>query len=162
MLAHNSFFRCPLRFGQPKSRMVFTEEDLRLPVPRADEALAGYLSEHAEQVLESLVTGSPVTERVRSAIWAALGDGQPTLSRVASALQVPERTLQRHLAEEGTSLQREVDDIRRAMAMALLRDRAVSVDEVAFLLGYAEPSTLFRSFRRWTAMTPREYRSTQV
>ncbi len=42
--------------------------------------------------------------------------------------------------------------------MAMLRDREISIDEVAFLLGYAEPSTLFRSFKRWTGMTPRQYR----
>jgi AraC-like DNA-binding protein len=159
-LEHRRFFRCPLRFGQPESKVVFLERDLSLLVPKGDEALAGYLSEYAEQVLRSLVTGDSIRERVRSAIWAALGDGRPALARVASALGMPPRTLQRRLAEEGTSLQREAEDIRRAMAMAMLRDRAISIPEVAFLLGYAEPSTLFRAFRRWTAMTPRQYRGT--
>jgi AraC-like DNA-binding protein len=46
------------------------------------------------------------------------------------------------------------------MATAMLRNPANSTDEVAYLLGYAEPSTLFRSFRRWTGMTPQEYRKT--
>ncbi|MFL5479819.1 MAG: helix-turn-helix domain-containing protein [Gemmatimonadaceae bacterium] len=44
------------------------------------------------------------------------------------------------------------------MATAMFRDPSTSTDEVAYLLGYAEPSTLFRSFRRWTGMTPQEYR----
>jgi AraC-like DNA-binding protein len=44
------------------------------------------------------------------------------------------------------------------MAMAMLQDQRMSTDEVAFLLGYAEPSTLFRAFRRWTATTPGQYR----
>jgi AraC-like DNA-binding protein len=157
-LEHRRFFGCPLRFGQAESKLVFAERDVGLPVPQADETLAGYLTDYAEQVLRTLVTGSSIKERVRSAIWGALGDGQPTLRRVASTLQLPARTLQRRLAEEGTSLQREIDDIRKVMAMAMLQDRATSIDEVAFLLGYAEPSTLFRAFRRWTAMTPRQYR----
>jgi len=89
-----------------------------------------------------------------------LADGKPTLSRIASEMNMTARTLQRRLADEGTSLQNEVEEIRRAMATAMLRDPANSTDEVAYLLGYAEPSTLFRSFRRWTGMTPQEYRKT--
>jgi AraC-like DNA-binding protein len=161
-LQHRSFFSCPLRFGQPESRIVFVERDLGLPVLQGDETLAGYLSEYAEQVLRSLVMGTSFRERVRSAIWAALGEGRPTLRGVASALQLPARTLQRRLADEGTSLLQEVEEIRRTMAMAMLQDRAMSIDEVAVLLGYAEPSTLFRSFRRWTNMTPRQYRVRQA
>ncbi len=161
-LEHRRFFRCPLRFGQPKSRVILFERDLSLPVPQGDETLAGYLTAYAEEVLRSLVSGLSLRERVRSAIWIALADGRPTLRRIASALGLPSRTLQRRLADEGTSLQQEVDAIRKMMAMAMLRDREISIDEVAFLLGYAERSTLFRSFRRWTGMTPREYRGTIV
>ena len=159
---HGRFFCCPLRFGQPVSKIVFTRHDLHLPVRHSDETLAEYLTERAEQVLRSLMSGSSTKERVRSAIWNVLSDGKPTLRRVASALQMPARTLQRRLAEEGTSLQQEVEEIRKAMATAMLRDPGTSTDEVAFLLGYAEPSTLFRSFRRWTGMTPLEYRSAPV
>src|SRR2546423_7438245 len=161
-LAHQRFFGCPLRFGQPISRVVFGERDLRLPVRHGDETLAAYLTERAEQVLRSLTTGTATRERVRSEIWNVLSEGTPTLSRIASALELPPRTLQRRLADEGTTLQREVEEIRRTMALALLRDASNSTDEVAFLLGYAEPSTLFRSFRRWTGMTPYQYRETPV
>ncbi len=159
-MEHQSFFRCPLRFGQPVSKLVLREQDMSLPTRHSDETLAGYLTQQAEQVLRSLTTGSSTKERVRSAIWNMLADGKPTLSRVASEMNIPARTLQRRLAAEGTSLQREVEEIRRAMATAMLRNPANSTDEVAYLLGYAEPSTLFRSFRRWTGMTPQEYRKT--
>jgi AraC-like DNA-binding protein len=161
-LEHQRFFRCPLRFGQSASRLIFAERDLRLPVRHGDETLAEYLTERAEQVLRSLTTGAATREQVRSAIWNVLSEGTPTLTRIASALEIPPRTLQRRLAAEGTTLQKEVEEIRRTMAMALLRDRSNSTDEVAVLLGYAEPSTLFRSFRRWTGMTPYQYRETSV
>ncbi|HEV7389227.1 MAG TPA: AraC family transcriptional regulator, partial [Gemmatimonadaceae bacterium] len=159
-LEHQRFFGCPLRFGQPISKIVFREQDLELPLQHSDATLVGYLSQHAEQILRSLTTGSSTKERVRSAIWNMLTDGKPTLARVASELRMPARTLQRRLAGEGTSVQQEVEEIRRAMATAMFRDPAHSTDEVAYLLGYAEPSTLFRSFRRWTGMTPQEYRKT--
>ena len=156
---HRRFFCCPLRFGASISEVVFSAQDLRLQVRHADETLAEYRREHAERVLGSLMTGSSARERVRSAIWNVLSEGRPTLKRIASALQVPSRTLQRHLADEDTSVEQEIEAIRKSMAMAMLRDTANATDEVAFLLGYSEPSTLFRSFRRWTGMTPQEYRS---
>src|SRR5688572_4529238 len=161
-IEHARFFRCPLRFGQTTSKLVFAERDMHLPVRQGDETLAEYLSEYAEQVLRSLVSGHSVSEHVRSAIWNTLSDGRPTLPRIAAELQMPPRTLQRRLAEEGTSIQREVEEIRKGMAMALLKDRTVSIDEVAFLLGYPEPSTLFRSFKRWMGMTPQQYRNAQA
>jgi AraC-like DNA-binding protein len=45
------------------------------------------------------------------------------------------------------------------MAMATLRDRAIPIEEVAFVLGYTEPSTFYRSFKRWTGITPHQYRT---
>lgn len=155
---HRRFFRCPLRFGQSASKIIFLKQDMHLPVPRADETLAGYLSERAERELRSLLEGASMKHRVRSAIWAAMTGGRATLPHIASALRMPPRTLQRRLAEEGTSLQTEIEDVRRSMAMATLRDRSIPVEDVAFMLGYAEPSTFFRSFKRWTGTTPDRYR----
>jgi AraC-like DNA-binding protein len=156
---HRRFFRCPLRFGQPVSKVVLQERDLTLPLSHADEVLAGYLGEYAEQVLRTLVGGASVRERVRSAIWAQLSEGRPTLPRVAAALEMSPRTLQRHLAQEGTSLQAEREHIRKAMATASLRNRGTPIEEVAFILGYTEPSTFYRSFKRWTGKTPHQYRT---
>jgi AraC-like DNA-binding protein len=156
---YHRFFRCPLRFGQPLSKVTFVKHDLDLPVPLGDETLAGYLSESAERVLQTLLTGSSTTERVRAAIWAGLSEGPPTLHHVASALHLPPRTLQRRLAAEGTTLHREIEHIRRQMAVATLQERTVPIEEVAFILGYAEPSTFYRSFKRWTGKTPRQYRA---
>jgi AraC-like DNA-binding protein len=159
ILAHRRHFRCPLQFGAPAARLVFAGRDLDVPVVRADETLAGYLSKYADQVLASLLRGEAMRHTVRAAIWSQLGDGKPSLESVAAALRVPRRTLQRRLAAEDTSLHREMEGIRKSMAMALLRDRSCSIDDVAFLLGYAEPSSFFRSFRRWTGTTPHHFRS---
>jgi AraC-like DNA-binding protein len=156
--AHRQHFRCPLRFAAPVASIVFRQQDLDLPIVRADETLAGYLGEYANQVLASLVRGDTVRYSVRAAIWSLLGEGTPSLGRVAAALDTRPRTLQRRLAAEGTSLQREIQEIRKTMAIALVRDRGASIGEVAFLLGYAEPSAFYRSFRRWTGSTPRQFR----
>ncbi|HVO33946.1 MAG TPA: AraC family transcriptional regulator, partial [Gemmatimonadales bacterium] len=87
-LEYSRFFRCPLRFNQPQTKVAFAKRDFDLPIPGGDETLAGYLSENAEQVLGTLCTGTSTTERVRSAIWAVLSDGRPTLRHIASALRL--------------------------------------------------------------------------
>jgi AraC-like DNA-binding protein len=160
--AHSQFFRCSLRFSAPTGSVVFRASDLDLPIVGADETLAGYLSKYAEQVLASLVRGETMRHRVRAAIWSLLGDGLPSLTHVAAALRMPTRTLQRRLAAEGTSVQREIDAIRKEMAIAVLRDRSMAIADVAFLLGYSEPSTFFRAFKRWTGSTPRHFHDVAV
>jgi AraC-like DNA-binding protein len=157
--AHRQFFRCPLQFDAATASMVLRETDLDLPLVSADETLAGYLSQYAEQVLASLVWGETVRHTVRAVIWSLLGDGTPSLQHVAAALRMPPRTLQRRLAAEGTSLHAEIEEIRKTMALAVLRDRTTSIEDVSILLGYAEPSTFFRSFKRWTGTTPRRFRN---
>ena len=157
-LEHRRWFRCPLRFAHGLSSIAFAARDVALPIERRDETVAGYLSDYAEHILRTMTAGSSFTERVRVAIWTHLSEGRPTLSRIASVLGMSPRTLQRRLTEEGTSVHEQVDHLRKAMAMATLRDRAVPISEVALLLGYGEPSTFYRSFRRWTGKTPEEYR----
>ena len=157
-LAHRQYFRCFIHFNAPTASIAFRPSDLDRPLARADETLAGYLTRHAEQVLASLVHGQTMRHAVCTAVWSLLADGTPSLTKVAGVLRMPSRTLQRRLAAEGTSFHQEIEEIRKTMALAVLRDRAISIEEVAILLGYAEPSTFFRSFKRWTGTTPRRFR----
>jgi AraC-like DNA-binding protein len=157
-LAHGKHFGCELRFDSPVSQVVFADRDLGRPVPRSDESLASHLSTLADTVLRSLVSGSTTRDRVRAVVWDLLPEAKPSLQRVADALDIAPRTLQRRLDQEGTSLHREVEDVQKSVALAVLRDQDLPVEEVAFLLGYEEPSTFFRSFKRWTGTTPHQYR----
>jgi len=157
-LAHREFYRCPVRFSRGESRIVLDARDLTLPVPKADGDLVGYLSSYADSMLPSLLGTETLRDQVRSAIWRGLGDGRPSLRHLAAALKLPPRTLQRRLAAEGTSVQRELEEIRQGIAVAALRDRTHSIEEIAFFLGYREPSTFFRQFKRWTGTTPHRFR----
>jgi AraC-like DNA-binding protein len=68
------------------------------------------------------------------------------------------RTLQRRLAEAGTSFVAELERHRARRAREMLAEGRLSVGEIAFALGYSEPSTFHRAFRRWTGTTPAEFR----
>lgn len=155
------FFGSRLYFDQPLSRLIFTKESLKLPVKTADETLGRYLDQLAEQVLEGLVPGGTFSEKVERALWAQIKEGRPQLESVATALAMSPRTLQRRLREEGASFVVLLDKFRHEFSLLLLEDRELAVYEVAYLLGYSEPSTFYRAFRRWTDLSPQEYRASK-
>lgn len=157
--AHRDFFRAPLEFGSDHSGLVFKREHLDLPIRSADATLGRYLEQHAEGVLEELAPDGGLVEKVERALWAEMKEGHLELERVASALAMSPRTLQRRLQSDGTSFSELREEFRRRMATLLLEDRELAVYEVAFLLGYSEPSTFYRAFRRWTDSSPRQFRA---
>ncbi|MFO0658260.1 MAG: helix-turn-helix transcriptional regulator [Polyangiaceae bacterium] len=121
--------------------------------------LSRVIERHAEALLLSLPElSSGVADRVRQALANGLSDGGVTLAEVAKRLKMSERSLQRKLASEGVSFDALLDEIRRDLALRYLSDRNIAIAEVAFLLGYSEPSPFHRAFKRWTGTTPSEAR----
>jgi AraC-like DNA-binding protein len=96
--------------------------------------------------------------RVRAALTKLVEERRSSVEDVAKELAVSPRTLQRRLEREGTTFGAVCDDARRAAALAHLRNPGVAIKEAAFRLGFSEPSTFYRAFRRWTGDTPANYR----
>jgi AraC-like DNA-binding protein len=96
--------------------------------------------------------------RVRAVLAKLIADGRCSVEDVAKELAVSPRTLQRRLEQEGTTFGGVCDEARRAAALEHLRNPRVAIKEAAFLLGFSEPSTFYRAFRRWTGDTPANYR----
>lgn len=149
---------CPVRFGSPETRFVLRRELLERPLPRANSELFEYLERHAQVVLARLPEGGSTVVRARRLITEGLRAGEPTPLEVAKKLGMSERTLQRRLRDEGTSFAQLLDGVRRELAELYLSEPRIAAHEVAFLIGYSEPSAFFRAFRRWTGRTPQEFR----
>jgi len=127
--------------------------------PKADPALWRVIERHAESLL-ALRPEPPASasERVRHLLATALGEGEVSLPAMAQKLKMSGRSLQRRLADEGASFDSLLDDVRHALALRYLADPKIAVSEVAYLLGYSEPSPFHRAFKRWTGTTPSELR----
>jgi AraC-like DNA-binding protein len=146
-----------LLFGRGYNAIVLSRADAALPVPNADPALLGVLETRAARELPA-DPGGGIIHQVRSAVRNSLRIDAPLLDTVATQLGISTRSLQRRVAAEGHAFQDVVDEVRRGLAMVCIREPSVSAKEMAYLLGYADPGTLYRAFRRWTGMTPAAYR----
>jgi AraC-like DNA-binding protein len=156
---HEARFGCPLRWSGPALELTFDARLLARPLPREEPALFGYLETRVAALAAALPEDASLSARVRDELERTLPRGEPSLSAVARRLGLSTRTLQRRLSEERAPFSTLVDDVRRARALALLRDPALSGSEVGLLLGYAETAAFFRAFRRWTGTTPERFRS---
>jgi AraC-like DNA-binding protein len=156
---YRSMFRCPVAFDRPLASVTFSRAQLQLPTQAPDPTLIGYLDDLAAITLAPLEESDEnMVAAVRRALWTMLPGGRPDLWRTAAGMGVSARTLQRRLGEEGSSFSRVLDELRRDLSDELLSDRKLSVAEVAFLLGYSEPSAFQRAFRRWRGVSPRRFR----
>jgi AraC-like DNA-binding protein len=156
--AYRGLFRCPLRFGASAAVFVVPRAELARPVVGADPALAKLMEPHLERALAQATAISRAAVPVRRVLVAMLGGQEPTLERVAKRLGTTPRTLQRRLRHENTTFQDLLDSVRHELALVHIGQHLASIDEVAWLLGFSNGSAFHRAFKRWTGVTPGEFR----
>jgi AraC-like DNA-binding protein len=130
----------------------------RLPLKRRDRALRALLERHLVGT-ETATTADPVDE-ARRVLQPLLARGETRIEHVARVLALSPRSLQRRLKERGVTYQQLLDSCRRESAERHLSERRYGIGEVAYLLGFSEPAAFHRAFKRWTGVTPREFRRT--
>ena len=144
-------------FDADTTRITWSRADIMEPLVTGDPRLARINDEHTMAYLDSFMAQS-ITRAVIDKIVEKLPDGPPGQQQIAAALHVSNRTLQRKLREERTSFKELLKDTRMQLACKYLRSPGRSVVETAYLLGFSEPSTFSRAFKRWTGVSPAQYR----
>lgn len=82
----------------------------------------------------------------------------PSMAETAQALNIPERTLRHQLKQHNTSYKDIREQLIRHKALKLIDDHSVSIERIAEMLGYSEPSAFNHAFKRWFGHSPRQYR----
>lgn len=155
---YRRWFDAPVLFGADTTELVLPRAALGAPLSSADETLAGILARHADELDARDRSVPPLTAQVKRVLVSALSTNDAAMARVARKLGLAPRTLQRRLKDEGVSFQSVLTEVRHQMALRYLEgDMALS--EIAFLLGFSEPSAFFRAFKRWTGTTALEIRA---
>ena len=150
-------FGSPVVFEAEQNCLIFARETAECPVTGSNTGLAGINDRLAENYLASLEP-STVTRHVRELLMQLLPSGGATQERVASRMNRSCSSLQRDLRSEGTSFRDVREDTRQRLAKGYVQDGDISLQEVAFLLGFSDQSNFSRAFRRWTGKSPKDWR----
>lgn len=146
-------FNCQIRFGQIENAFVFDPAWYQQPLKTADpfghRQLLEFLAFNRARSREA----AEIIESVERALRPRLSDHYP-ISKVARELGMSERTLRRRLAESGVSFQGVLDGLKKNRALELLANPQMSVEQIAFAVGFTDPHNFRRAFRRWTGSTP--------
>lgn len=157
---YEELFTVTPSFGQPANLMTTDDVFLDMPLPQAFAPTAALCERLSVELLAGRRARLGVIGEVRDELMRRPA-AMPDLVEVAGALNVSERTLRRQLEQEGTSFRAVVDETRQALAEHLL-GLDLTVDGVAFRLGYADASSFSHAFKRWTGESPGAYAHARV
>jgi AraC-like DNA-binding protein len=148
---HRTVFRAPVVFGADVDELELDPAQLDLRLATSDPITSAALEAKIAQLTDE-AAHDPFTDRVRRAVASKLGSAI-TLAMIAREVGTTGRTLTRHLDARGTSLRGVVDDVRSERAAVLLA-KGTPLKEIAFALGFSEPSAFSRAYKRWTGRAP--------
>jgi AraC-like DNA-binding protein len=150
-------FPGPVSFGAASAHFAFDAKYLSLPQRRDDAALRTMLQRALPLTVLQYRRDRLLLRRVRRLLRERPADVHDA-ETVARLLHLSTRTLHRHLAQEGASLQALKDEVRRERAVELLCRTQRAVKQVALEVGFADEKSFARAFKAWTGRSPREYR----
>ena len=162
LAAYERIFNCKIKFNAPRYALIFPASILKEKIITSNDKLFSLFYEYAENYLAEISNDEKVTRLVSKTILDLMPSNNATLSCVAQKLAIGTRTLQRLLKEEGQTFNNILNRVRRELAQRHLQSNRLSISEISYLLGFAEPSIFHRSFKKWTGMTPTNYRKENI
>jgi AraC-like DNA-binding protein len=127
------------------------------PIQMANPGLLEYFEKYAQDFLAEMDRKNELTRSVTKIILARLDDENLSIDKVAKEMAMSVRSLQHHLESEGVIFSDLLKDIRERLAQKYLREN-YSVEQITYLLGFSEPSVFRKAFKKWSGVTPREFR----
>lgn len=152
-------FNCLVLFNQPRYSISYKTEDLDLRTAKADASINRYLLQQVEEEAKGIkIPGSQFVRDVETLIKDALPTGIPSVHYVSNLMAMSNRTLTRRLSEAGVTYRDLIKKNQEKIAKDVLRNTSQTIGEIAFLTGFSEQSAFNRAFKKWTGLTPNEFR----
>lgn len=150
-------FRCPLKFNQSHTSVLFSPDDYLRASPIGNKTISLMHDGELDQSIKDLDETS-LSDKVIKLFASSLANQEPHIEDIASQLNMSKRTFQRRLKEEGWTFVALIDHTRKTMAMDYVLQSKYSLQQISHLLGFTEHSNFYRAFKRWYGLTPRQYR----
>ncbi|WP_250656114.1 AraC family transcriptional regulator [Alkalimarinus coralli] len=152
-----ALFPCDVYFEAGCNEIYYKNEDLDQPLPTANLAIALKNDEVVQNYLSSLLNQSLV-KQVTEKIIALMAMGEPSQELIAKELNISSRQLQRKLKDESSSFRGLLENVRKDFAKNYLAQSQQSIIEIAYQLGFQDPSNFTRAFKRWFGVSPSTFR----
>jgi AraC-like DNA-binding protein len=156
--AAETYHGATLHFDCNYTALTIDTHWLSLPILSDEGRLAQFLTEMPSNLVRYRDTRN-ISGRARSILRSQL-QNPPKLKDLALRLNMTPMTLSRRLQDEGHQGYREMRDrTRHEAAVELLQNVHLSLEDIAARLGFAESSAFHRAFKRWTGLSPGQYRT---
>lgn len=155
---YERIFQCPVHFESEWNAMQLHPQIANWEVAPTSRYVFGILAKHADRLLTELDAAKHLRGRVEALLLPVLHQGDVSADVIAAQLGFSRQTLFRKLKEEETTFSSVLDDLRQRVAKLYLQGKSASVNETAYLVGFSDPSSFSRAYKRWTGHSPNEFR----
>jgi AraC-like DNA-binding protein len=155
---YKSIFYCPIEFNAQETYLEFNADMLKQPIRQDERTLSNFLQSSPADLLARPTKDESYSGKIRSLIGREIHGELPSFADIAKQLFMTPQTLRRRLKSENTSYQELKDNIRRDIAIYYLSQPSLGINDIASKVGFTEPSTFHRAFKKWTGVTPLAYR----
>jgi AraC-like DNA-binding protein len=157
----SAIFDCPVLYGQPENSFAFDAHWLDGRPNLGNAVTYAELCQLCDRLANELQLSAGIAGRIREIILVDLAQ-HTSFDSVAKRLKMSTRSLRRKLQEEGTSFRDLVGEVRAQMAIKYVRDTDLSIEEIAYALGFSDASAFRHAFRRWTNAAPQKFRRARI
>lgn len=154
---YKSIFKCPVDFDKPANVYEFDIDMLDLAVILSDSVAAKACQKRCEEIVGHFGKFVSSIDIVRQLILK-LPSHARHLNAVAEELNISPRSLRRKLAEEGTTFQSVLNEVRLELALEYLKDPSLHSEEIGLLLGFSDGAGFRHAFKKWTGQSPSSFR----
>jgi AraC-like DNA-binding protein len=151
---YDRIFRVPVAFRSNRNALLSDDSWMAMKPPSSSRPVHDVLKAHSEALLEKLESSKSTRGRVEALLAPLLPTGTATMDAIASQLGLSRQSLFRKLKAEGVTFEEVLDGLRHTLALRYLNGEGLSVKETAFRLGFSEPASFSRAFKRWTGTSP--------
>jgi len=157
-LVFADIFSMPVHYNATECAVHFPRDALALPVSTTSPAAAEIYRSQCELQLKELGVDPSYTDKIKARLLN-YSEYFPTAAEFATTMNTSERSLRRHLSVEGSTYQKLLDEVRTQLACELLGDTDLTIAEIGQRVGIEDIANFRRAFRRWTGVTPKEWRA---
>jgi AraC-like DNA-binding protein len=156
---YRALFDGRVRFGAPATGLLIPRSIMHRSLESVNAPLHDLLERSLSAIAQRESPPSSFSDRVRTLLGESLADADAGIDAIAARLHMSRSTLRRRLAHEGTTHRALLQEVREALALRYLERQELSLGEVSDLVGYDDPTSFQKAFKRWMGCTPAQHRA---